>query len=54
MRGRLWGDVVFQGHGYHQDYYRLNSGQPYCRLVIDLKIKKLQKAFADKLKVPPP
>ena len=35
---------------YHQDYYRLNRNQPYCRLVIDPKIQKLQKDFAARLK----
>jgi peptide-methionine (S)-S-oxide reductase len=43
----------YAAEGYHQDYYRMNSFQPYCRLVIDPKIAKLQKEFADKLKAPP-
>ena len=34
----------------HLDYYRLNQDQPYCRVVIDPKIKKMEKVFADKLK----
>jgi peptide-methionine (S)-S-oxide reductase len=58
----LWPDPIvteivpftrfYPAEGYHQDYYRLNSFQPYCRLVIDPKIAKLQKEFADKLKTP--
>lgn len=40
----------YPAEGYHQDYYRLNRNQPYCRLVIDPKIQKLQKDFAERLK----
>ena len=57
----LWPDPIvteivpfskfFEAEEYHQDYYRLNAHQSYCRLVIDPKVKKLQKEFADKLKV---
>ena len=39
---------------YHQDYYRINSFQPYCRMIIEPKLKKLQKSFADKLVDPSP
>jgi peptide-methionine (S)-S-oxide reductase len=37
----------------HQNYFEQNSFQPYCRMVIDPKIRKLQKDFAEKLKAPP-
>ena len=40
----------YKAEAYHRDYYRLNPNQPYCQLVIDPKVRKLQKAFADKLK----
>ncbi len=43
-------DKFYKAEEYHQDYYRLNSNQPYCRLVIDPKIRKLKKEFANKLK----
>jgi peptide-methionine (S)-S-oxide reductase len=39
----------FEAEDYHQDYYRLNPDQMYCRIVIDPKIHKLQKEFADKV-----
>jgi peptide-methionine (S)-S-oxide reductase len=35
---------------YHQDYYKQNSGEPYCRLVIEPKVVKLRKHLMDKLK----
>lgn len=42
----------FEAEEYHQDYYRLNPNQPYCRMVIDPKIHKFRQAFPDKLKTP--
>ena len=35
---------------YHQNYYNLNSSQPYCRYVIQPKLEKFQKVFKNKLK----
>jgi peptide-methionine (S)-S-oxide reductase len=35
---------------YHQNYYNNNSSQPYCTFVIQPKVEKFRKAFADKLK----
>ena len=59
----LWPDPIvteivpltnfFEAEEDHRDYYRLNSGQPYCRIAIDPKIRKLQKEFPEKLKTPP-
>lgn len=59
---RLWPDPIVteivpftnfhEAEEYHQDYYRLNPLQGYCRLVIDPKIRKLRKEFTDKLKEP--
>lgn len=34
----------------HQDYYRNNTSQGYCRIVITPKVTKLRKMHADKLK----
>ncbi len=40
----------YSGEDYHQDYYRLNPQQPYCRAVIDPKMQKFRADFAEKLK----
>lgn len=35
---------------HHQDYFNLNSSQPYCQFVVKPKVDKLKKFFSDKLK----
>ena len=40
----------YKAEDYHQNYYNLNGRQPYCRMVIQPKIDKLEKVFKDKLK----
>lgn len=35
---------------YHQNYYNENGDQPYCRMVIEPKLEKFRKVFADRLK----
>lgn len=40
----------YKAEDYHQDYYNLNSGKPYCTFVIQPKLEKFRKVFADKLK----
>lgn len=44
--------TFFPAEGYHQDYYRRSNLQPYCRMVIDPKLNKLRRLFAEKLKPP--
>ena len=39
----------YAAEDYHQNYYRLNSQQPYCSAVIGPKIAKLKSRFASKL-----
>lgn len=34
---------------YHQDYYRLNPNQGYCRMQIKPKLSKFRRVFADEL-----
>ncbi len=43
-------DVFYPAEDYHQNYFQLNSTQPYCQLVIHPKLKKFTKEFKDKLK----
>jgi peptide-methionine (S)-S-oxide reductase len=57
---RVWPDPIvteivpfksfYQAESYHQDYYRHNQQQPYCRIVIGPKIRKLQGNFSAMLK----
>ncbi len=35
---------------YHQNYFELNPSQPYCTFIIQPKLEKFKKAFADKMK----
>ena len=56
----LWPDPIvteittftnfYPGEDSHQNYYKLNSQQPYCRAVIDPKMQKFRKDFAERLK----
>lgn len=39
-----------EAEDHDQDYYKNNSNKPYCKLVIDPKIQKLQKNFKEYLK----
>lgn len=40
----------YEAEADHQNYYNLNSRQSYCQYVIQPKVEKLEKVFADKLK----
>ncbi len=39
----------YEAEGYHQNYYRSNPNQPYCRAVIDPKVQKFRKEHPDRL-----
>ena len=57
---QLWDDPIvteitklgefYVAEDYHQNYYTLNPNQGYCRAVINPKMAKFRKRFADKLK----
>ena len=40
----------YPAENYHQDYFNQNGAQPYCQLVIQPKVDKLKKYFAERLK----
>lgn len=40
----------FKAEDYHQNYYNLNTSQPYCMFVIEPKLEKVKKVFKSKLK----
>ena len=39
----------YEAEEYHKDYYKNNSSQAYCQLVIAPKLEKMQKRFAELL-----
>lgn len=40
----------FEAESYHQRYFERNPYQPYCQAVVQPKVAKLRKLFAEKLK----
>jgi peptide-methionine (S)-S-oxide reductase len=40
----------YPAEDYHREYYERNRYQPYCRAVIDPKVRKLLKEYRDELK----
>jgi peptide methionine sulfoxide reductase msrA/msrB len=40
----------FPAEDYHQNYFRMNPDQAYCRAVIRPKVEKFRKVFADRLR----
>lgn len=56
----LWPDPIvteidalgnfYPAEDYHQNYYLDNPNQPYCRIIIDPKVRKFRKSYPDRLK----
>jgi peptide-methionine (S)-S-oxide reductase len=42
--------AFYPAEDYHQDYFRQNSSQPYCQVVIAPKLAKFRKHYSHKLK----
>ena len=40
----------YKAENYHQEYFKLNGTEPYCRLVVAPKVAKFRKLFHDQLK----
>lgn len=49
-RGVQDGGKFYPAEAYHVDYYAKNQEAPYCQLVINPKLEKVQQKFADLLK----
>lgn len=45
-------ETFYQAEDYHQEYFKFNGEQPYCRVVIAPKVAKVREHFRDKLKRP--
>lgn len=43
-------EKFYEAENYHKDYYANNQGAPYCQLIINPKLEKVQKEFANLLK----
>ncbi len=43
-------EQFYPAEDYHRDYYKNNPGNPYCQLVIDPKLEKFRKKFANLIK----
>lgn len=40
----------YEAENYHKDYYAKNPGNPYCQVIINPKLQKVQEKFAKLLK----
>jgi peptide-methionine (S)-S-oxide reductase len=40
----------YEAELYHRSYYASNPDQPYCQIIIEPKVQKLQREFAELLK----
>ncbi len=43
-------EIFYEAEAYHQDYYKLNPNQGYCRIVIDPKVNKFKSSYKHLLK----
>ncbi len=45
-----WDGAFYDAEEYHREYYKRNPNAGYCQMIIEPKVEKLQKRFADLLK----
>jgi len=43
-------ETFYEAENYHRDYFKYNRDLPYCQIIIEPKVEKLQKEFAELLK----
>lgn len=39
--------AFYEAESYHQDYFKSNSSAPYCQIIIEPKVEKVRKRFAE-------
>lgn len=44
-------DKFYEAENYHKDYYERNKNAPYCQVIINPKLKKVQEQFTKLLKI---
>ncbi len=44
-------EAFYRAEQYHQEYFKNNLNQPYCRIVIAPKVQKFRQHYMEKLKV---
>ncbi|MGA2783127.1 MAG: peptide-methionine (S)-S-oxide reductase MsrA [Candidatus Bathyarchaeia archaeon] len=44
-------ETFYKAEDYHQNYFRQNSDQPYCQMIIAPKVAKLRKYYRERLKI---
>ncbi len=42
-------EIFYPAEDYHNDYYKLNTFQPYCQFIIEPKLLKFKKTFAENI-----
>ncbi|MGA3297234.1 MAG: peptide-methionine (S)-S-oxide reductase MsrA [Candidatus Bathyarchaeia archaeon] len=45
-------ETFYKAEDYHQNYFKQNSDQPYCQMIIAPKVAKLRKYYRERLKIP--
>jgi peptide-methionine (S)-S-oxide reductase len=43
-------EAFYVAEDYHQEYFKQNGGQPYCRMVVAPKVAKFRQYYREKLK----
>jgi peptide-methionine (S)-S-oxide reductase len=45
-------EAFYRAEQYHQEYFKNNPNQPYCRMVIAPKVQKFRQHYMQRLKMP--
>ena len=43
-------EIFYPAEAYHQEYFKKNPSQPYCRVIVAPKVTKFRKRFLEKLR----